>query len=886
MVERVTEARNGSVMLEADAEHQLKHLRPQVLKHHMSSPDAEVKRMRLASQEQFHLPIQHAANCRQHVGSCSRPGCEHARRVLAHAGTCQLRENCPTPGCLIAKDCLRMMCIHCRVVHSSDPINLTLHFDSDSSFVIRLIPKPCQNLELSQVTTAKAFESKRFYSLKVCNLHDYYTELESVLFHNSRTPSDYYDSLGVIDKVLQRRASVSNNDPSRCPWKKWTRAELLNSFLGLLEYLFYDERASWFRFPVDIIALNIPDYPDIVKNPMDLSTIRHKLECMEYKDPWEVVEDFNLIFNNAKLYNSKASIVHSCAVKICELFNNSIDHVMQEMGFCCGQKYFFYTSMNCSSRGCTINFNDVYYYYKNEKTEFECVHCSSCHGKMKAEFRLTDTISNESLKLKKSDFKKYTNTDIDDERFIQCQRCGRRFHQICALHLDEIWTDGYFCPGCLQRLGISRQINPFTAKNLPTNKLSNFLERKVNDFLTSEGASECPVIIRVASSSYSFVKILPHFKDYLRINGRAADDCMHCIKGIFAFQKIHGKEVCLFGFFVQEHGIESLEQNRGAVYLAYVDSVQYFQPRRYRTSTYHIILSSYLEYVKERGFLKAYLFACPPVNNSNYLFNKRPVHQLIPSQRRLQQWYVLMLLKAKQERIIEDFTDFQSAFKGGKFRYLHEIPYFDGDYWPGVLENILEKSMGTNNKGIDNKEAFDKAIQEGISKSLDCLDKGYFVITLKSQPNFTPHMETNFITSKVMSNWDSFLAFTTQNSLEFSTLRRAKFSTMRITYELHMERPWSHEHCNICLAVVECIKTCTVCKFFNLCRDCYSRVNHPHAMIQTMTGLKSPSCSNSVKENTAIQELASGSDADITKDAGSCNDERERDRPHSSRALL
>nr|CDS32831.2 hypothetical protein HmN_000466500 [Hymenolepis microstoma] len=295
----------------------------------MSTPDARRKQRRLTPQEKLQLPIMHAVNCK-HFGPCSLRGCERGRKVLEHAKICPSGENCPMPDCLIAKYYLKILCIYCRAVHSSNPKYFTLHYkllpNSDFSYTTKIVPKPCRNLVLSKVTSVcraswirklvlsavKVPEPKSFYGLKMCNLHYYYTELESILFYNSRTPAEYYDSLEVIDKQLQRRKRVSNTDLLKVTWKKWTRAELLTSFLGLLEYLFKDEHASWFRFPVDIVALNIPDYREIVKFPMDLSTIRHKLECKEYEDPWDVVEDFNLIFHNAKLYNARASIIYSC----------------------------------------------------------------------------------------------------------------------------------------------------------------------------------------------------------------------------------------------------------------------------------------------------------------------------------------------------------------------------------------------------------------------------------------------------------------------------------------------------------------------------------------------------------------------------------------------
>lgn len=44
-----------------------------------------------------------------------------------------------------------------------------------------------------------------------------------------------------------------------------------------------DQRTYIFANPVDYIALNIPDYPNIVQNPMDFVTIKAKLKDHKYE---------------------------------------------------------------------------------------------------------------------------------------------------------------------------------------------------------------------------------------------------------------------------------------------------------------------------------------------------------------------------------------------------------------------------------------------------------------------------------------------------------------------------------------------------------------------------------------------------------------------------
>lgn len=80
------------------------------------------------------------------------------------------------------------------------------------------------------------------------------------------------------------------------------------------------------------------DYFDIVKNPMDLSTIKRKLDTGQYQEPWQYVDDIWLMFNNAWLYNRKTSRVYKYCSKLAEVFEQEIDPVMQSLGYCCGRK--------------------------------------------------------------------------------------------------------------------------------------------------------------------------------------------------------------------------------------------------------------------------------------------------------------------------------------------------------------------------------------------------------------------------------------------------------------------------------------------------------------------------------------------------------------------
>lgn len=76
-----------------------------------------------------------------------------------------------------------------------------------------------------------------------------------------------------------------------------------------------------FLQPVDPVALNIPHYSDIVKEPMDLSTIQAKLANNQYENGDAFESDVRLIFKNCYLFNPLGNDVHTMGLKLEQFFN-------------------------------------------------------------------------------------------------------------------------------------------------------------------------------------------------------------------------------------------------------------------------------------------------------------------------------------------------------------------------------------------------------------------------------------------------------------------------------------------------------------------------------------------------------------------------------------
>ncbi|XP_004841337.1 bromodomain testis-specific protein isoform X2 [Heterocephalus glaber] len=88
---------------------------------------------------------------------------------------------------------------------------------------------------------------------------------------------------------------------------------------------------SWpFQQPVDAVKLKLPDYYTIIKNPMDLNTIKKRLENKYYGTASECIEDFNVMFSNCYLYNKPGDDVVLMAQALEKLFMQKLSQMPQE----------------------------------------------------------------------------------------------------------------------------------------------------------------------------------------------------------------------------------------------------------------------------------------------------------------------------------------------------------------------------------------------------------------------------------------------------------------------------------------------------------------------------------------------------------------------------
>ncbi|KAG0483354.1 hypothetical protein HPP92_011438 [Vanilla planifolia] len=88
----------------------------------------------------------------------------------------------------------------------------------------------------------------------------------------------------------------------------------------LLKRLMAHQYAWVFNVPVDIVKLNIPDYLTVIKQPMDLGTIKSKVASGAYSSPLDFASDVRLTFSNAMIYNPPGNDVHGMADVMSKFF--------------------------------------------------------------------------------------------------------------------------------------------------------------------------------------------------------------------------------------------------------------------------------------------------------------------------------------------------------------------------------------------------------------------------------------------------------------------------------------------------------------------------------------------------------------------------------------
>ncbi|XP_037530288.1 bromodomain testis-specific protein [Nematolebias whitei] len=131
-------------------------------------------------------------------------------------------------------------------------------------------------------------------------------------------------------RTLKRDSPVSEDKRVRLTEQLRYCEGILKEMLSKRHYPY-----AWpFYAPVDAVALGLHDYHDIIKQPMDLSTIRKKMDQREYADAKEFAADVQLMFSNCYKYNPPSHDVVCMARKLQDVFESRFQNILQEPECC------------------------------------------------------------------------------------------------------------------------------------------------------------------------------------------------------------------------------------------------------------------------------------------------------------------------------------------------------------------------------------------------------------------------------------------------------------------------------------------------------------------------------------------------------------------------
>lgn len=381
---------------------------------------------------------------------------------------------------------------------------------------------------------------------------------------------------------------------------------------------------------------------------------------------------------------------------------------------------------NCS--GAKIRKGSVYY-IADDGTHHYCERCFTGLPPVLSQPSASDA------PLYKQDLLKRKNNEEIVEDWLTCTNCRSGVHVVCALHNAYIHdASEYRCPDCqIQPSQVNKcaedvfeNSHTFVSGRTTPVPLSTVGLGKVE--LSSESLEECSISSFIQQKVRSCMMVIPnadktvnvrvisdcsrHFAvpDIIRKHFRMATESDGFVKppmkvsyrqkAIAMFQKMDGLDVCVFCMYVQEYdGDDVYDCNESGnvkashskrVYIAYIDSVEYFRPRLLRTQVYHEILVSYLATARERGYETAQIWACPPSRGNSFVFWNHPASQRTPTMERLISWYHDALSRSVECGIVTNVRSlFESEFEQtlldrNKRTTCGRVlcpPLLEGDFW-------------------------------------------------------------------------------------------------------------------------------------------------------------------------------------------------------------
>ncbi|KAJ6631738.1 hypothetical protein lerEdw1_014649 [Lerista edwardsae] len=139
--------------------------------------------------------------------------------------------------------------------------------------------------------------------------------------------------MSAVTSAIQAPQGPVNPPPPEVtnPGKPGRKTNQLQYMQNVVVKTLWKHQFAWpFYQPVDAIKLNLPDYHKIIKNPMDMGTIKKRLEHNYYWSASECMQDFNTMFTNCYIYNKPTDDIVLMAQALEKIFLQKVAQMPQE----------------------------------------------------------------------------------------------------------------------------------------------------------------------------------------------------------------------------------------------------------------------------------------------------------------------------------------------------------------------------------------------------------------------------------------------------------------------------------------------------------------------------------------------------------------------------
>ncbi|XP_076307639.1 PH-interacting protein-like [Tachypleus tridentatus] len=184
-------------------------------------------------------------------------------------------------------------------------------------------------LLLQFINTTDCVDPMQLYQkiMETQQLHTFFSESDlDVTVSDSEAEDEVEEDESAEVNDQRKRKKSLGKKPSkrkRLQSREYTSNSWKQQCLELLELIFECEDSTPFRQPVD--QSEYPDYRDIIDHPVDLSTVKERLQTGHYNTPVQFCKDMRLIFQNSRNYNTnKRSRIYGMTIRLSAMFEEHI----------------------------------------------------------------------------------------------------------------------------------------------------------------------------------------------------------------------------------------------------------------------------------------------------------------------------------------------------------------------------------------------------------------------------------------------------------------------------------------------------------------------------------------------------------------------------------